>query len=81
MEQLLARHPDLQDIITTQKIKRYKILNENNDIVEQWEKRPTNHWQDVTAREKAKAEIARLQEELEILSKQIAKMSVTHIKR
>lgn len=69
MEQLLAKHPDLKDIITKNNSKTYKVLAENGKLIEQWEKNEQGHWIDVTEREKLKEQIAAEQEELERLAR------------
>lgn len=69
MEQLLLKHPDLEDIIKRiPHLKTYKIITEQGKVVEQWEKNKRGEWVDVTEREKLKEQIAAEQEELERLS-------------
>lgn len=69
MEQLLLKHPDLEDIIKrTPHLKTYKIITEKGKLVEQWEKNKKGEWVDVTEREKLKEQIAAEQEEIERLS-------------
>ena len=68
MEQLLAKHPDLKEIlINNPAMKSYKVLSTNNKVLEYWEKDKDGHWIDVTEREKLKERIAAEQEEIEKL--------------
>lgn len=66
MEQLIAAHPDLKEIIVKHStLKTYRIIDVDKKIVECWEKNKQGHWTDVTEREKLKEEIAEQKEELE----------------
>lgn len=69
MKELLAKHPDLREIITLNpNMHLYRITDIVGDLQEVWEKDEDGHWHDVTNREKAriavekaKAEVLRLQ--------------------
>lgn len=68
MENLLLKHPDLNDFDITDK-KVYKVLDVDGNLVEYWEKNDNGNWIDMTEREKLKEQIAREQQELERLKK------------
>lgn len=56
--ELLKRHPDLADLLLEFPDHNvYKILDENDRIIEYWEKKD-GVWVDVTKREKLKEKIA-----------------------
>ena len=68
MKELLQKHPDLEELITTYpSLKIYKILDSNDKIVEYWEKNADGHWVDQTQREKLREQIEAEKEELEKL--------------
>lgn len=74
MNNLLAKHPNMKEIITScPQLNVYKILSEDGEVVEYWEKDKKGHWNDVTEREKLKEQIAKEQEELERLRKREAR--------
>lgn len=67
MKELLQKHPDLEELITTYpSLKVYKITD-NDKIVEYWEKNKDGHWVDQTQREKLREQIEADKEELEQL--------------
>ena len=69
MEQILAKHPDLKHIVDKPYSKTYKVLDNNNTVIEQWEKNSDGHWIDVTERVKAEQELLAAKQELDKLSR------------
>ena len=68
MKELLEKHPDLEELITTYpSLKVYKITDHDDKIVEYWEKNEDGHWVDQTQREKLREQIEAEKEELEKL--------------
>lgn len=68
MKELLQKHPDLEELITTYpSLKVYKITDRDDKIVEYWEKNKDGHWVDQTQREKLREQIEAYKEELEQL--------------
>lgn len=67
MIDILTKHPSLRDIINNPVINTYTCTDEHNNLVEQWERDENGNWNDVTARELARQELAAAQEELEKL--------------
>lgn len=68
MKELLQKHPDLEELITTYpSLKVYKITDSNDKIVEYWEKNEDGHWVDQTEREKLREQIEAYKKELEQL--------------
>ena len=68
MKELLQKHPDLEELITTYpSLKVYKIIDHDDKIVEYWEKNKDGHWVDQTQREKLREQIEAYKEELEQL--------------
>lgn len=68
MKELLQKHPDLEELITTYpSLKIYKITDHDDKIVEYWEKNEDGHWVDQTQREKLREQIEAYKEELEQL--------------
>lgn len=68
MKELLQKHPDLEELITTYpSLKVYKITDHDDKIVEYWEKNEDGHWVDQTQREKLREQIEAEKEELEKL--------------
>ena len=66
MKELLQKHPDLEELITTYpSLKVYKITDHDDKIVEYWEKNEDGHWVDQTQREKLREQIEAYEEELE----------------
>ena len=69
MEQLIAKHPDMKNFLRDNpSMQTYKILRENDSIIEAWEKDENGHWVDVTEREKLKERISREKDEIETLN-------------
>lgn len=67
---LLAKHPDLQDILRANpNVHTYKILKESGKIQEYWERDNDGNWTDQTEREKLREQIEAEQEELERLKR------------
>lgn len=64
-EILLQRHPDLAD--TIDELTGYKLLDENSQMIEQWEMDENGNLVEVTEREKLKEQIALEQAEIERL--------------
>lgn len=67
MKELLQKHPDLEELITTYPILKVYKITDNDKIVEYWEKNKDGHWVDQTQREKLREEIEADKEELEQL--------------
>ena len=68
MKELLQKHPDLEELITTYpSLKVYKITDHDDKIIEYWEKNEDGHWVDQTQREKLREQIEAYKEELEQL--------------
>lgn len=65
---LLAKHPDLKDILYfNPTLSVYQVLTESGKIKEYWEKDKNGHWTDQTVREKLREQIEAEKEELERL--------------
>lgn len=67
MKELLQKHPDLEELITTYPILKVYKITDNDKIVEYWEKNKDGHWVDQTQREKLREQIEADKEELEQL--------------
>ena len=61
-------HKDIATDIHYSKIKTYKKFNENDTLVEAFEKDTDGNWKDVTLREKTRLLLAAEQKELEKLN-------------
>ena len=72
MEQLIKKHPEITSVLKAhQDATSYKYYDDNDNLVEEWERRPDGHWYDVTERERLKRQIADAAEELAKLGKEV----------
>lgn len=69
MEQLLAKHPDLQDYMIAS-AQSYKVLDIAGNLIEAWKKDENGHWVDITAQELEKI---RLEQEIKALQQNLTK--------
>ena len=72
MEQLIKKHPEMTPVLKAHPdAASYKYYDDNDNLVEEWERRPDGHWYDVTERERLKRQIADAAEELAKLGKEV----------
>lgn len=73
MEQLIKKHPEITPVLKAHPdAASYKYYDDNDNLVEEWERRSDGHWYDVTERERLKRQIADAAEELAKLGKEVA---------
>lgn len=72
MEQLIKKHPEITAVLKAHPdAASYKYYDDNDNLVEEWERRSDGHWYDVTERERLKRQIADAAEELAKLGKEV----------
>ena len=72
MEQLIKKHPEMTPVLKAHPdATSYKYYDDNDNLVEEWERRADGHWYDVTERERLKRQIADAAEELAKLGKEV----------